>query len=410
MGPDGTIYSQKQDLATGSENGLVALNPNGTMKWFTNATVGPGNVGNNIAIGQDGTIYCMANVAKQPPADPITGAQQFLYDFRIRALNPENASIEWEYAAPGGGLDESDQLIASPNGELIFPLINQNTSAIMALHPNGTLAWSCSVPFLKSLIAVSTNSTINAMSSDGILYSIDSNGTIRWHVTLPPAFGDVQSISIDDTGSIYIVTNDYGYAAHLFKYYPNGRLYWNYELKKCEIQLPPVIDRLGNVYVAFSNISNLYSSSGERLMPGIMSLDPNGKPNWIILHENGPMAMSADGIIYVASEHFFFSLKTDGTTIWQQDVMHAPSPLDDSMSFNGGKEVAIGPNGTVYFTGQLDVWASFQGYVFAVKGTPSYVDPGLNQQWLIAIISILIMAGLLVILCVVKKKSGGWEP
>ena len=65
VGPDGTIYVQKQDYLTPSERGLVAINPWGTLKWFSSATAGYGEVGQSLVVGEDGNIYCIVNTAQQ---------------------------------------------------------------------------------------------------------------------------------------------------------------------------------------------------------------------------------------------------------------------------------------------------------------------------------------------------------
>jgi hypothetical protein len=95
--------------------------------------------------------------------------------------------------------------------------------------------------------------------------------------------------------------------------------------------------------------------------------------------------------------------------LWQRDTLHAPSPLAD-LHIEGERYVAIGPDGTVYFVGEIMMTSpGYFGYVLAVRGTPHVNDPGLDQQYFILAISVFVMAALLAILYVAKKRGGGWE-
>lgn len=416
IGPDGTIYTQAYNSSNGGSDGLYAINPDGTVKWFSTAAAGgPNSFGSgmklrSMAIGQDGTIYCIVNIASQERGTH--------YDFHLRAIDPDNGTLKWEYISRAKGLSSETQPVISPNGEILFreviPHDNSRTtpfgdvdtgvSSITSLYPNGSLAWNTPIPVSDSAMAVSANATIYAMSNIGYLYTLLSNGTIQSNVTVP-AQGDIRSLSLDGSGNIYVVVNN-----AFYKFNANGVLGWKFDSADVGINIPPIIDKQGNVFLAVSNITQALGADGDvGAGPGLLSLSPNGEVRWTIEHENGRMAMSADGVIYIASADHFTALRSDGSTLWQTDVLQAPSPISYSLSKGGGQDVAIGPNGTVYFLGELQLSFGGQGYILAIRGTPSVNDPGMIEQFMIPLVAVTVMSILLILLFYIKKRSRGWE-
>jgi hypothetical protein len=412
IGPDGTIYTQICNSSNGGSDGLYAINPDGTVKWFSTAAAGgPNSFGSdmtlrNMAIGQDGTIYCIVNIATQERGTH--------YDFHLRAIDPDNGTLKWEYISRGKGLSSETQPIVSPNGEILFrevipsdgfrttpfSVVDTGVSSITSLYPNGSLAWNTPIPVSDSAIAVSANATIYAMSNTGYLYTLLPNGTIQSNVTVSVQ-GDIQSLSLDDSGNIYVVVNN-----AFYKFNANGLLGWKFDSADVGINIPPIIDKQGNVYLAISNTSQVPGEDGDMgAGPGLLSLSPNGEVRWTIEHENGRMAMSADGVIYIASADHFTALRYDGSTLWQIDVLQAPSPISYGLSEGGGQDVAIGPNDMVYFLGELQLSFGGQGYVLAITGTPSVSDPGMTEQFVIPLIAVTVMAILLILLFYIKNHN-----
>lgn len=407
IGPDGTIYAQKQDYESPSKRGLVAINPWGTLKWFSTATAGYGEVGPSLVVGADGYIYCICNLAQQTPPDPVTGNYQINVDNRILALNPEDGSKRWDYASSGGSLSQYNQLAVCPNGLLVFTAISSGVSSVTALYSNGSLAWEVPINGLVNMIAVSSNSTSYVVSADGHFFSIDPNGNILWSVSGVVQNGSFKSISLDNHDNIYLLANSADYSAdHLFKYYPNGTMDWAYEPANYTIT-PPVMDIHDNIYFSYTKIIKGTVQGGSPTT-GIMSMNPEGQPRWTIHSESGPMAVSADGIIYVASDHLM-ALNDSGTILWEKDGLHPPSLIDQSQSGQTGEGVVIGQDGTVFFLYSLSLPGGQLEYFLGIKGTPTPGDPGLDQQTIIPIIAAMAMFALVIVLFIVKKRSGRLE-
>jgi outer membrane protein assembly factor BamB len=126
IGADGTIYIGS-DYATGAYGDdktvwitigsattgyLYAINPNGTLKWFTDLF---GDVKSSPAIGGDGTIYVGSDKED------------------VFALNPDNGEIIWQYPTRGA-VRSSPALTA--DGTIY---IGSNDASLYALNPDGTL-------------------------------------------------------------------------------------------------------------------------------------------------------------------------------------------------------------------------------------------------------------------------------
>jgi outer membrane protein assembly factor BamB len=83
VGTDGTIYVG-EELWDGEPDAVIlALNPNGTLKW----EVHYGSAPTAISVGGDGTIY-FGSGSQGPPS--------------LYALNPDG-TLKWQYDEPEGG-------------------------------------------------------------------------------------------------------------------------------------------------------------------------------------------------------------------------------------------------------------------------------------------------------------------
>jgi outer membrane protein assembly factor BamB len=197
VGQDGTIY-------VGSTLDIVALNPNGTVKW--RFTQNPGAfilLGPNV--GPDGNIYAVAieglGIFSLTPQGTLrwslperydrpivsfqeivfgTSAQSRLYfhaDRHLRAISL-NGSELFNTADALDTLLGDPQPAVAPDGSLYS---NLQGPMLGALDDNGNLRWHLfEFSNIMSTVDVGPDGTVYDGKNLSQLYAVNSNGTIRW--------------------------------------------------------------------------------------------------------------------------------------------------------------------------------------------------------------------------------------
>ena len=110
---------------------------------------------------------------------------------------------------------------------------------------------------LFSSPALAADGTIYVGSTDGILYSVDSNGTVKWGYET----GDqiVASPAIGSDGTIYVGSAD----RQLYALNPDGTLKWVYPTKAVLVS-SPAIAADGTIYVAGTHLDGTFICSAPR--------------------------------------------------------------------------------------------------------------------------------------------------
>ncbi|MCL4479602.1 MAG: PQQ-binding-like beta-propeller repeat protein [Deltaproteobacteria bacterium] len=183
IGVNGTIY-----VGSGDGN-LYAINPDGTRRW--NYSTGS-SIYSSPAIGVDGTIY-------------VQSSSGSLY-----AINP-NGGLDWSYTT-GSAIDYSSPAIGA-NGTIY---VGSGVS-LYAIYSTGSLDWTYpTLGNINSSPAVGSDGTIYVGSSDGNLYAINQNGTLKWfYADRLSALGMDSSPAIGADGTIYAGSVDFNlYAIH----------------------------------------------------------------------------------------------------------------------------------------------------------------------------------------------------
>jgi len=220
VAPDGTIYVEIDDppptgsCADGLNKCLVALNPDGTIKW------GLYSFGefNSPAVGSDGTIFIDSTAFnpngtiqwqdQQAFNSPSLGSDGTIYgttEGSLNAVNPDG-TVQWQFPLEKGRgtclspdcstinyifVQESSIAIGSDGilyfGSGVTSVTNgpggsssYGNGNLSAVNPDGTLAWSlglgscgpCSINYAVSDPAIGSDGTIYVGSSDGNLYAI----------------------------------------------------------------------------------------------------------------------------------------------------------------------------------------------------------------------------------------------
>jgi len=260
---DGTIY-------VGDWRSLNAINPNGTLKWkfyldFEKIYSSP-------AIDDDGVIYFGTLLALG-------------YGGKIYAVNADG-SYKWHYQTRGSV--ESSPAI-DKNG-IIY--IGSWDSYLYAMYPDGTLFWRFKTSYdIRGTPSIGEDGTIYIGSCDDYLYAINPNGTMKWKINIGYGTCNSQAIGID--GTIYVGT-DKVYAIN-----PDGTYKWIFDIgdDRSVGFSSPAISMDGTIYVG---VEIRDSGGGE-----IIAINSDGTEKWrkkiSNKYQRSSPVIGEDGTVYIGS-------------------------------------------------------------------------------------------------------------
>jgi len=303
-------------------NRLIAIYPNGTLKWV--AELDDSNFNHQPALGADGTIYI--------------GTSEHFY-----ALNP-NGTKKW--TLPATGTFPSDPIIGM-DGTIYV----ETTATLYAINPNGTIKWQCAISPSRTVLSVDYAGNIYFINHS-YLYSLTPNGTIRWFFDVGLLL-DAPTFSED--GTIFITDSSFTYALD-----QEGNLIWKVDSPFGE---SPSIAPDGTL------IATSYDSSK------ILALDPSdGHTLWSYdIGREGermsPASIDSDGTIYFAAHIqglYLYAMTSTGSLKWRTRLT-SDYPYDDAHIFAAP---SIGNNGMVYVTTRFygDDANHNGGYIHAIGG------------------------------------------
>lgn len=304
---DGTIYY-------GSTSGVVAVRPDGTLRWrFYN---GISTAWSTPAIGADGTIYIIGN-----PQDAI-----------LLAINP-NGTLRWSVYL--GGTDVRSSPAIGPDGRIYVTNGAIPGGYLYAINPDGTVYW-------RRYLDIEANS-VPCFGDDGTIYvgsayhlnAISPTGTILWRY---PVYYPVQGTIARSGNRLFFGAWDMVFRA----IDTNGQLLWQ-GVTRGIFENGPAVDETNNsVYAA--------SRDGELRKYGF-----SGILRWraSIGTRNSHPAIGADGTIYILGSNagqLFAINPSNGLVRWKVSVRGSMSEICAP---------AIGADGTVYYVNTSTVLFAF---------------------------------------------------
>lgn len=255
IGSDGTIYVSSMGFQ------VVALNPDGTLKWSVPTG---GEIFDSPAVSPDGTVY----VTIDDPSPSGTCGEC------LAALNPDG-TVKWG---------------ALPQASFSAPAVGSDGTVYVdgyAVNPDGTVKWRNPGTFYSP--SMGSDGTIYG-SAEGGLYAVNPDGTNRWQFPIEKGGGHCvnndcsivfytfvqeSSSAIGSNGIVYfgsVVTHlltgsSMNSTGSLYAVRTNGSLAWNFSMgsvgRSCAcgqflVVSDPTIGPDGTLYVGSSD-GNLYA-------------------------------------------------------------------------------------------------------------------------------------------------------
>lgn len=251
-----------------------------------------------------------------------------------------------------------------------------------AFYLNGSIRWKLNIDhgwFADSPI-IQSMGTIYIGTDDGFIYSINSNGTIKWTFQLGYP---IISLSVDLYDNLYTSAYD---LAYLYSFFPNGTVRWTFKLPSYNFDAP-TIGSDGTIYVAAWNDLIAINQNGTekwryntKVLSGspalapdgtiilspwyfsdVIALDPNdGHLVWRCnlgdQHDKSRPAISNDGTIFIAYVDFtgerayLAALNPDGNLKWTSRLTHDNSIYDAIYI----ADPSISADGTIYVRSEFE--------------------------------------------------------
>ena len=324
VGPDGTIYlpTYINQNNGGKYADLKAINPNGTLKWNYTFKSGSYNYFTGTpAIAKDGTIYAPGVIMLD------SGWAGFML-----AINPDG-TLKWNYTITdpisnqGSSYNYAPPAIG-PDGTIYFTgevSYHGITGRLYALNPNGTLKWQKTInqgyyTYLRTSTAVAKDGTIiiapfyyNNVDHTSVIYAFNPDGSEKWNFAYTHTW--ITGLAIANDGTIYAVGKYNGDKGIVYALNSDGTPKWNYTTNY-PIDYNPVIGYDGTIYFGEGMVSDT-----------LYALNPDGTIKWSL--EVQPVTspvIGPDGTLYVGIVSLDPQL---GRSISLLAMMNPPSNQDD---------------------------------------------------------------------------------
>lgn len=329
IGSDNSIYFNY----AGWIYGLIAANPDGSIKWNLEEVITNNMVDTTPLIAADGTIYFGG------------GSINKLY-----AVNSDG-TLKWEFTANGFVYHVGINIGLDGTIYFVSGSWQNEATTLYALNPDGSLKWSLDHPDFnystRTGISFSPDGkTLYVPGTDPSVFAIDvEKQIIKW------SFGELWfsgSVLVDSKGHIYLqsqVASINSGKASLFCLKSDGSVRWSFAHDNPKfstaLMADGTMDKNGNYYFA---LDTLYS------------LDYDGNLRWKLGFEresNEPLTCDINGVVFLPLwvGTSMAAISGDGEIIWQFDF---PS---GSM----GQSPALGSNQIMYVASYKDE------FVYAIR-------------------------------------------
>jgi outer membrane protein assembly factor BamB len=319
----------------------------GKLKW-TVATAGP--VTSSPAVDANGIVY-------------VGSADNNFY-----AINGESGVIEWKYQT-GGPIEWSSPAI-DINGVVYIGSYDGYLYAFdtKAIKSNDGTTWTYKWRFktdgpgaIASSPAISPDGSIIFGCSDGNVYAVNPDGTLKWKTKVGVVHTSSPAIDIN-TSQVYIGTTvpDIFYTLDL----QTGAVIWTYGSLCGGVYASPAV--AADSSIIFSNSTTYYSddncldafkfqiynfSSTGGLIDGLTVTTPNWKLDLKNDIHTTP-ALLEDNTFFVGAGAALNCVLPDGNVYWSQVI--DGQRIESSPAISGSKFIYFGTNGGTFYCLHVD--------------------------------------------------------
>jgi outer membrane protein assembly factor BamB len=265
-----------------------------------------------VVIGADATIYFGATAGTQGPAA--------LYAYR------PDGTLKWRFELPTGNPTVRTTPLVAADGTIY--IAGRQTGTIFAVKPDGTLRWEFSADSHvgQSGMNIGLDGSLYFVDGSNTLYSVASNGSLRWRLTDSRFYPDWHSVMTfsPDGSTLYVP----GIGVCVLAVDVDSRsVRWTFGNSSFQ-DIAPMVDSQGHIYVLG------VSSSHAAGQPSLFSLKPDGTIRWTYTHGNtfdpvsaGDPTIDINGNVYFAFDTLY-SVDYSGNVNWKLPLNdHADSPL-----------------------------------------------------------------------------------
>lgn len=363
--PDGTIVKHEWDFGEG--DGFEEVIGAGGEASHTYNSAGSYTV--QLRVTDDKGAIDTDSVAIEVTAPQIADdwwmfGHDSKHSRRSRFVGPATNLLKWSFAA---GFDFTSSPAIGKDGTVY---IGNTDGKLYAVSSDGTLKWTyvTTAGIQFSSPAIGGDGAVYVGDMAGKVYAINSDGSLKWSYTSDAGGYIYSSPAIGGDGTVYV-----GISAVLFgelcAINPDGTLKWSYSTNSYGyIFSSPAIGEDGTVYVG----------SGTDFSGRLWAINPDGSLKWsyaadLYCYFLSSPAIGADGTVYVGNvDCKLRAINPDGTLKWsfatQGPVTSSPAIGQDGTVYVGsddGRLYAINPDGTLKWS-------------YATLGRISYSSPAVG--------------------------------
>ena len=354
IGSDGTLYLGARITKGGlTKEGLFAINPDGTEKWF----YGISNPHGTPALFQAENIVYILSYGTEfggiSAVDTMTGNLRWRKSFATLygAQNPVIGENGILYFIAGCILpDESyDSCLFAldKNSEIVwvYAIEKGETYFDFQLPDEGSAGLSSPGP--ASVVTIDIEGTIYFGYED-TLFALNPDGTKKWQRTFEGEHPNIPFAPvISSSGVLYVLVNGISYTNYvgycrLYALNPDGNSLWETTLAE-SFRSPPAIGPDGTLYVSIFWFGGRYQIWPIWLLTAV---DTQGQLKWQVWPGNtglSKLIVDAEGNVFALRSYTVAGYNPNGILLWSFGVTGASLALnyDGTLLVSGKKLYAI---------------------------------------------------------------------